>query len=516
MKLGPKLLAAPLATALVVLAAGQAGNWATLHESAVTRAALQQQLADFKSVAEVQQGLARLHAGVYRTLTVIGSLDDAKVKAVRADLKTRLAGAKQALAAVAAGGGADTALRQAVAQAGTEIDKYGKQADNAIDMSGVDPNTGVAAMQSADTSFGDVARSAAAISARLDAIGNASVTEADARARTHNLLLGALAVLGAVVAVGLSWLMQRRLVADLASAGEVAGRVAEGRLDAVPRSDRSDEVGDVLRALAHMTDELSGSLRTVQESSQSIHTASVEIASGNHDLSSRTEQAASSLQQTASSMEQLTGTVTQSADAARQASQLARSAAGVAQRGGSVVAQVVSTMGDITASSKKIADIIGTIDGIAFQTNILALNAAVEAARAGEQGRGFAVVAGEVRSLAQRSAEAAKEIKSLIGASVEKVESGSKLVADAGSTMTEIVASVQRVSDIIAEISAAASEQSTGLGQVNGAVSSLDQVTQQNAALVEQSTAAAESLKEQAERLGEVVRRFALAGAAAA
>jgi methyl-accepting chemotaxis protein len=516
MKLGPKLLAAPLATALVLLAAGQAGNWVTLHESGVTRAAFQQQLADFKAVAEVQQHLARLHAGVYRTLTVIGSLDDAKVKAVRADLKTELAGAEKTLAAVAAGGGGDAALQKAVVQAGTEIDKYGKQADGAIDMAGVDPNTGVAAMQSADTSFLDVARSAAAIAARLDAIGTATATDAAARAQRNNLLLGALAVLGAVVAVGLSWLMQRRLVADLAQAGAVAGRVAEGRLDAVPRSDRPDEVGDVLRALAHMTGELSQSLRTVQESSQSIHTASIEIASGNHDLSSRTEQAASSLQQTASSMEQLTGTVTQSAGAARQASQLAQSAAGVAQRGGNVVAKVVSTMNEISASSKKIADIIGTIDGIAFQTNILALNAAVEAARAGEQGRGFAVVAGEVRSLAQRSAEAAKEIKSLIGASVEKVESGSKLVADAGSTMGEIVAGVQRVSDIIAEISAATGEQSSGISQVGSAVGQLDQATQQNAALVEESAAAAESLKDQARQLAQVVARFRVGDAAPA
>jgi methyl-accepting chemotaxis protein len=209
-------------------------------------------------------------------------------------------------------------------------------------------------------------------------------------------------------------------------------------------------------------------------------------------------------------MEQLTGTVKQSADAAHTANQLAASAASVAQRGGSVVAQVVSTMDEINASSKKIADIIGTIDGIAFQTNILALNAAVEAARAGEQGRGFAVVAGEVRSLAQRSAAAAKEIKTLIGASVDRVESGSRLVADAGSTMGEIVASVQRVTDIISEISAAASEQSQGIGQVNAAVTQLDQMTQQNAALVEQSAAAAESLREQAERLAGTVATFQL------
>jgi methyl-accepting chemotaxis protein len=248
----------------------------------------------------------------------------------------------------------------------------------------------------------------------------------------------------------------------------------------------------------------------VQAATSNIHSASAEIATGNADLSQRTEQTASSLQQTASSMEQLTGTVKQSADSARQANQLASSAAQVAQRGGSVVSQVVSTMDEINASSKKIADIIGTIDGIAFQTNILALNAAVEAARAGEQGRGFAVVASEVRSLAQRSAEAAKEIKGLIGASVDKVEAGSRLVADAGSTMGEIVASVQRVTDMIGEITAAASEQSEGIGQVNTAVVQLDQMTQQNAALVEQSSAAAESLKDQAARLAQVVGTFRL------
>src|SRR5262249_514182 len=214
------------------------------------------------------------------------------------------------------------------------------------------------------------------------------------------------------------------------------------------------------------------------------------------------------LQQTASSMEQLTGTVRQSADSARQANQLAASAAEVAARGGAVVSQVVSTMDEINTSSKKIADIIGVIDGIAFQTNILALHAAVEAPRAGEQGPGFAVVASEVRSLAQRSAEAAKEIKGLIGTSVDKVESGSKLVADAGKTMTEIVASVQRVTDIIGEITAATSEQSEGIGQVNAAVTQLDQMTQQNAALVEQSAAAAESLKEQAVHLAQAVGTF--------
>ena len=251
----------------------------------------------------------------------------------------------------------------------------------------------------------------------------------------------------------------------------------------------------------------------VRQVSDSIGTASGEIARGNADLSARTEQTASNLQQAASSMEQLTGTVAHSAESAAQANQLASSAAQVARRGGEVVGQVVATMEDIHASSRKIADIIGVIDGIAFQTNILALNAAVEAARAGEQGRGFAVVAGEVRGLAQRSAEAAREIKALIGSSVEKVEAGSRLVAEAGTTMTDIVASVQRVSDIIGEISAAAREQSSGIGQVNAAVADLDRATQQNAALVEQSAAAAESLKEQARRLMHAISAFRMSGA---
>jgi methyl-accepting chemotaxis protein len=246
----------------------------------------------------------------------------------------------------------------------------------------------------------------------------------------------------------------------------------------------------------------------VRETASSIDVATGEIASGNTDLSQRTEQTASNLQQAASALTELTATVNQTAQSARTANQLASSASSVAQRGGEVVSQVVATMDEISASSRKIADIIGTIDGIAFQTNILALNAAVEAARAGEQGRGFAVVASEVRSLAQRSAEAAREIKALIGNSVEKVESGSRLVADAGSTMGEIVTSVQRVSDIIGEISAAAGEQSQGVQQVSGTVSQLDQATQQNAALVEQSAAAAESLKAQARQLAQLVGSF--------
>ena len=296
----------------------------------------------------------------------------------------------------------------------------------------------------------------------------------------------------------------------LGEAIALADSIAGGDLSPRPAVNRGDEMGDLMRALQTMTAALGRVVQQVHTASDSIRTASTEIASGNQDLSARTEQTASSLQQTASSMEQLTGTVKQSADSARQANQLASSAAEVAARGGSVVSQVVTTMDEINASSKKISDIIGVIDGIAFQTNILALNAAVEAARAGEQGRGFAVVASEVRSLAQRSADAAKEIKALIGASVDRVEAGSRLVADAGKTMSEIVGSVQRVSDIIGEITAASSEQSDGIGQINTAVTQLDQMTQQNSALVEESAAAAESLKDQAARLAQAVGTFRL------
>ncbi|QBM30591.1 methyl-accepting chemotaxis protein [Hydrogenophaga pseudoflava] len=324
------------------------------------------------------------------------------------------------------------------------------------------------------------------------------------------LLVAATAVLG----LGLYWLVRRNVSRPLGSLTVAVTAVANGDLSQRFTTDRSDEIGRLVREVEDMRQRFVGMLGELRQASDSIGTASAEIASGNQDLSSRTEQAASNLQQTAASMEQLTSTVRNSADAARQANQLAASASEIAVRGGQVVDQVVHTMQEIHHSSQKINDIIGVIDGIAFQTNILALNAAVEAARAGEQGRGFAVVAAEVRSLAQRSAEAAKEIKGLIGTSVDKVETGSRLVGDAGQTMGEVVASVQRVTEIIGEISAAAGEQSDGIGQVNVAVTQLDQMTQQNAALVEESAAAAQSLREQATRLTQVVATFRTEGAA--
>jgi methyl-accepting chemotaxis protein len=323
-------------------------------------------------------------------------------------------------------------------------------------------------------------------------------------------ILAGLVLIVALISVGTFWLVHS-IRDPLDQANELAARIAQGDLSSSISTAREDEFGTLLRSLATMNDSLGHMVAEVRMSTDSIATASAEIAQGNNDLAHRTEQTSSNLQATASSMDALTATVQHSTDNSRQASALAASASSVAQRGGAVVTQVVSTMQEIDASSKKISDIIGVIDGIAFQTNILALNAAVEAARAGEQGRGFAVVASEVRSLAQRSAEAAKEIKGLIDTSVGKVESGTRLVTDAGATMEEIVQSVRRVADVIGEITAAATTQSSGIAGVNQAIGDLDQMTQQNAALVEQSAAAAESLREQADRMKEAVAVFRVA-----
>jgi methyl-accepting chemotaxis protein len=300
----------------------------------------------------------------------------------------------------------------------------------------------------------------------------------------------------------------RRRVALTLSAAE---RVRDGDFTQAIRDDSRDEFSPLLQAMQAMQSALARIVGDVRGNADGVATASAQIAQGNLDLSQRTEEQASALEETAASMEQLNSTVKQNADNARQANQLALGASTVAMQGGDVVGQVVETMKGINDSSKKIADIISVIDGIAFQTNILALNAAVEAARAGEQGRGFAVVAGEVRNLAQRSAEAAKEIKSLITASVERVGQGTALVDRAGTTMTEVVSSIKRVTDIMGEISAASSEQSQGVAQVGEAITQMDQVTQQNAALVEESAAAAESLKTQAEQLVQAVAVFKLA-----
>jgi methyl-accepting chemotaxis protein len=349
----------------------------------------------------------------------------------------------------------------------------------------------------------------ALIKLQLD-VGKSEYVAAVARYETAKIV--SIGLIGASVLAGLSigYFLISGITGSLAEALRVANSVAAGNLTEEIRIDRNDEIGQLLAALGKMNQGLVDIVSEVRSGTDMIATASGQIAAGNQDLSSRTEEQASSLEETASSMEELTSTVKQNADNARQANVLAESASAVASKGGQVIGQVVSTMDEINDSARKIVDIISVIDGIAFQTNILALNAAVEAARAGEQGRGFAVVATEVRNLAQRSAAAAKEIKTLIGNSVERVDAGSKLVNEAGTTMTDIVDSVRRVTDIMGEITSASQEQTSGIDQINMAISQMDQVTQQNAALVEEASAASEAMQEQAAKLALVVSVFQL------
>ena len=516
MKLAKKLLLPPLVTALVALGAGAAYAALDWRQGMALRASNAANLDNLKTTGHATEQLGQVRAEAFRTLALIASMDEAQVKAKRADLARQMEGVKRVIEAMPDNSGRDGVITQAVAAAAPLLTQYLKQTDKAIDLSGVDPNVGIGAMRAAEDTYGQLAKAMQGMAARNETLQSERADAAEAASLRVTLVLGLLLLLATGGALFAAWRLQSRVVADIAGAVRLSQDVAAGNLNTRVHSRSDDEIGDLVRSLSDMVDKLRNSMLTVRAATDHISTAAREIASGNLDLSQRTEQAASRVQQSASSMEQLTVTVRQTADSARTANELAGSASTVAKRGGSVVAQVVTTMQDINTSGKRIADIIGTIDGIAFQTNILALNAAVEAARAGEQGRGFAVVASEVRSLAQRSAEAAKEIKALIGASVDKVESGTRLVADAGSTMSEIVASVQRVTDIIGEISAAAGEQSSGLGQINIAVSDLDRMTQQNAALVEEGAAAAESLHEQASRLAAVVAGFQLGTSAAA
>jgi methyl-accepting chemotaxis protein len=332
--------------------------------------------------------------------------------------------------------------------------------------------------------------------------------EAEADYQDSRKIMWLMAALASLFACAFGWLITRSITRPLDKAVNIARTVAAGDLTSTIRADSKDETGQLIDALAQMNDNLKKLVDEVRAGTETITTASGEIAAGNQDLSVRTEHQAGSLEETASAMEQLTSTVRQNADNSYQANVLAETASGVAQRGGEVVTQVIHTMTSINESSRKIVDIISVIDSIAFQTNILALNAAVEAARAGEQGRGFAVVASEVRTLAQRSASAAKEIKTLIADSVEKVNIGSSLVDQAGTTMEEVVVSVKRVSDIISEITTASQEQSAGIELVNQSIGQLDQVTQQNAALVEQAAAAAQAMQDQAATLGQIVSIF--------
>jgi methyl-accepting chemotaxis protein len=516
MKIWHKVLIAP-ATAMLFLAGLGAVSYAMLNRQHATLSDLfHNRFAGYRTAAESSRAITEVHSNVYRLFNWIGNLKEDRIKQIADEQKAHIEAVIGKVEQLAARSDLYDEERKIAEDLRRRLAKYKEHVDMAIDLSVVDVNTGMSAMQTADASFQDMVKQfKLLVEAETLRAQKSYETASQAFGRTVVALLVILA-LAVAVSGAIALLMSRVIVRPLKSAIGIAGRIASGDLGADIEVRGRDETGELLQALKQMNEGLSRIVTEVRKGTEAIATASQQIAQGNADLSSRTEEQASSLEQTASSMEELTSTVKQNAENARQANQLAAGASQVAVKGGEVVGQVVATMGGISESSKKIAEIIGVIDGIAFQTNILALNAAVEAARAGEQGRGFAVVASEVRNLAQRSAAAAKEIKQLIEDSVHKVDSGAKLVDEAGRTMAEIVTAVKRVTDIMNEITAASQEQSAGIEQVNQAVTQMDEVTQQNAALVEEAAAAAESLREQAQHLARVVSVFKLAGDAQA
>ena len=519
MKVWHKILVAP-GVAIVFLVVLGAMSYSALTRQDSTLAELfNNRFGSYRFAANSTQAIGEVHSNVYRLLTWLGNLKADKIKQITNEQKARIETVTKNMTQFAARPDLDEGERRIAEAVVKKLAKYKGDVDTAIDMSTVDMNTGMAMMQTADSGFQQMYKELDQLVQLETRLAQASYESASAAFSKVVVALLAILVLGLAVSVGTAFFMSRMIVRPLRNAIATAGRIAGGDLTSEIEVVGRDETGELLQALKDMNASLQKIVSDVRGSTDSISTASQQIASGNADLSSRTEEQASSLEETASSMEELTSTVKQNAENAKQANQLAAAATGVAVKGGQVVGQVVETMSSINESSKKVVDIISVIDGIAFQTNILALNAAVEAARAGEQGRGFAVVASEVRNLAQRSAAAAKEIKALIGDSVDKVGAGTKLVDEAGKTMQEIVTSVKRVTDIMSEITAASQEQSSGIEQVNQAITQMDQVTQQNAALVEQAAAAAESMQEQAQNLTQAVAVFnvgkAAAGAAA-
>ncbi len=510
MKIWHKILVAP-AVAIVFLLALGAVSWQMLsRQNAALEELARVRMASSQIAAEMSGDLSEIHSNVYRLFTWIANLKDDQIKKVTVEQRQHLDGLLRNLATLQKQPGLSAPEKKLLTDIEPMLAKYRKMMDDAIDMSSMDVATGAMAMQAADTQYQAVLKDLDALVQLEKKIGAESYEAAAAAAHTAMGVLLAILAAAVVSSLAIALVLSRAIVGPLHHAIRTADQIAHGDLSVDVHVRGSDETADLLRALSSMATNLRQLVSEVANGSHMVADTSAQIAQGNLDLSQRTEEQASTLEETASSMEELTSTVTQNAQNARQASELAVGASEVARKGGEVVGQVVSTMNGISESSRKIADIIGVIDGIAFQTNILALNAAVEAARAGEQGRGFAVVAAEVRNLAQRSAAAAKEIKTLIGESVNKVDNGAKLVDAAGRTMQEIVASVKKVSDLIAEIAAASEEQDAGIQQINTAVTQMDQVVQQNASLVEEAAAATESMKGQAAGLLQMVGRFKL------
>jgi len=512
MKVWHKILVAPGLAIVFLLMLGVTTYSVLKGQNAALVELFGTRFGSYQLAAKSSQEIGEVHAGVYRLFTWIVNLNEDKVKQAKGRLLGQIDSVTKDLAAFDARTDLDPGERKIADGVLVKLAKYRKDVDNAIELSTVDLNTGMAAMQTADYDFQEMMKelkNLVDVETRLAQQGYDSAVAAFSRVTVIVLGIVALAL---AASLGIALYMSRRIVRPLNNAIAVAGCIAGGDLTSEVKPEGRDETAALLRALRDMNDSLRRIVGDVRGSTDMVATASREIAQGNADLSSRTEQQASALEETSASMQQMAATVGQNAQNAKKANELAAQASTVATKGGDMVREAVGTMNGITDSSKKIADIIGVIDGIAFQTNILALNAAVEAARAGEQGLGFAVVASEVRSLAQRSAAAAKEIKDLITDSVSKVDAGSRQVNDAGRTMDEIVASVKKVSTLIAEIAAASQEQAQGIEQVSETMTQLEKVTQQNAAMVEEASAAAGSLEQQSRALSDAVAAFRLNG----
>jgi methyl-accepting chemotaxis protein len=507
LRIGPKLLLAPgLVLVLLLLLSGAAYHGMTSQNASLENI-VQVRAARLQSTADIAGDAKYAHANVYQLLAWInGSFAKSRLDALIADIDRRHAALKRSLEALS--GVADDAERKPIGASLTALAAYHKAVQDTIEMAQADQSLATNSMQKAEKEFGILNQQLAQLAALEKTLSEQAHTSAKSDFDNLSRTMSILVVLSIAASLAVTMLVRRAMLRDIGAISVVVGELSKGRLSAGAGNDGRDEIADTARALDQTISNLNRTLRSVLASVRSIDTASQEIASGNLDLSARTELQAGSLQQTASAMETLTQAVKGNADNARLATELAAEAARLASGGGQAVDRAVATMESIRASSRKIVEIIGVIDGISFQTNLLALNAAVEAARAGEQGRGFAVVAAEVRTLAQRSASAAKEIKTLIADSVAIIDNGSVAVGEAGASMGSVVASVQQVNDIIGRISAASSEQAEGIADVNRAVGQMDDMTQQNAALVEQAAAAAASLHEQTVNLARAVSIF--------
>ena len=508
MKLRSQILSLGLAGALLAAVMGGIGIansgklGGSIDEAIDAGAALQA-----SQLADMMHDAVRADA----QLAYLGALEKTPERVAEADkgLKDHAATLDKAFADLKAMPLSKESL-EAIAKAQPSVSKYLESAAAVVKASAADAFSAKALMPPLQAAFSALEDELAAMSGTIEKQGEAINSAAKAGVgQTRRLMIAALVLATAAMVIGSLWL-ERRISQPVAHAVSVAERMAQGELQVSIEPSGNDETRQLLNALERMQSSFAGIVRDVKANADKVASASTQIAHGNQDLSNRSGQQASALQQTAATMDQLGANVRNNADNAHQANQLAMGASSVARKGGEMMGQVVQTMSGINESSRKISDIISVIDGIAFQTNILALNAAVEAARAGEQGRGFAVVAGEVRSLAQCSADAAREIKALISASVQRVEQGSALVGQAGATMDEIVTAIRRVTDIVGEISTASVEQNSGVQEVGRAVSEMDKATQQNAALVEESAAAARSLQQQAQQLVQSVAAFRL------